>query len=107
MELCMIRRSLFQVVLCAAVCVALAGWSYGQSGTTTPLSKNDMNSSFLGRAMEMNAAELEFSRLAQTKAQNQQVKDFANMMVEDHTKALEQLHQAATGNPSSTMHQPG
>lgn len=43
--------------------------------------------------------EVELSKLAQTKATSQRVKDFANMMVADHTKANDQLKQlAATKN---------
>lgn len=40
-------------------------------------------------------AEVELAQLAQEKAQNQQVKDFAGMMIKDHTDANVQLKQIA------------
>jgi putative membrane protein len=43
--------------------------------------------------------EVELSKVAQSKATSQRLKDFANMMVRDHTKAGDQLKQlAATKN---------
>jgi putative membrane protein len=50
---------------------------------------------FLNRAMEMNQAEIELSRLAQNKSQNPQVKEYAEMMIQDHTQALDKLRSAA------------
>ncbi|HEX5150702.1 MAG TPA: DUF4142 domain-containing protein [Parafilimonas sp.] len=40
--------------------------------------------------------EIELSKLAQTKATSQRVKDFANMMVTDHTAASDKLEQMAS-----------
>jgi putative membrane protein len=53
------------------------------------------NAAFLKKAMEANAAEVQLGQLAQSKSQNQQVKDFGAMMVKDHTKALDRLQDAA------------
>jgi len=41
--------------------------------------------------MEANAAEVKMAELAQTKAQDQRVKDFASMLVKDHTMALDKM----------------
>jgi len=46
---------------------------------------------FLNKAMEGNAAEVKMGELAQTKAQDQKVKDFAAMVVKDHTMALDKM----------------
>ncbi len=46
---------------------------------------------FLTKAMEANAAEVKIGELAQTKAQDQRVKDFASMIVKDHTMALDKM----------------
>jgi putative membrane protein len=46
---------------------------------------------FLNKAMESNAAEVKFGELAQSKAQDQRVKDFAAMIVKDHTMALDKM----------------
>jgi putative membrane protein len=45
-------------------------------------------------AIEMNVAEVEASKLASDKAQDPQVKDFAEMMIKDHTEALSKLRPA-------------
>ncbi|MBA3315806.1 MAG: DUF4142 domain-containing protein [Planctomycetaceae bacterium] len=44
-----------------------------------------------------NEAEIRISEIAQQKAQNEQVKQFAKMMVDEHTKLGEQLQQASQG----------
>jgi putative membrane protein len=51
--------------------------------------------SFLNKAMEMNQAEINLSRTAQEKAQDPKVKEYAGMMIQDHTKALEELRNEA------------
>ena len=48
---------------------------------------------FLSKAMEMNTAELQIAEMAASKSQNASVKDFAQMLVQDHTKALEEIRQ--------------
>ena len=40
-------------------------------------------------------AEIEMARLAQSKSQNDQVKSFAQQMIDDHTKALSEVQQLA------------
>jgi len=52
---------------------------------------------FAEQAMMANVAEIKLGELAQKKAQNASVKDFAQMMVRDHTKAKNELKQAAKG----------
>jgi putative membrane protein len=42
-----------------------------------------------------NMAEIELARTAQTKSQNEQVKNFAQQMIDDHTKALNEVQQLA------------
>src|SRR5262245_2769545 len=46
---------------------------------------------FLTKAMEANAAEVKLAEMAQTKSQDQRVKDFASMIVKDHTMALDKM----------------
>jgi putative membrane protein len=64
----------------------------GQTGTT--------QGSFLNKAMEMNQAEINLSKMAQNKAENEMVKEYADMMVQDHTQALDELRNAAGGSQS-------
>src|SRR5262249_28914278 len=62
---------------------------------TNPQGTTQSNDSFIDRAMEMNQAEIELGRLAQNKSQNPQVKEYAEMMIQDHTQALDKLRSAA------------
>ena len=65
--------------------------SAAQSGT---LRKGDRT--FIEKAAKGGVAEVELGSLAQQKAQNQQVKDFAARMVQDHSKANEELKSIAS-----------
>jgi putative membrane protein len=73
----------------------------GQAGTTAQ-SANEQRTrgdgsdqDFLKKAVIANLAEIELGRLAAQKAQNPEVKQFAQMMVDGHTKALDELKQLA------------
>src|SRR5262245_56316332 len=46
---------------------------------------------FLMKAMETNAAEVKLGELAESKEQDPRVKEFASMMVKDHTMALDKM----------------
>lgn len=46
---------------------------------------------FLTKAMEANAAEVKLGELAESKSQDQRVKQFAAMVVKDHTMALDKM----------------
>ncbi len=50
-----------------------------------------VDASFMKKAAEAGLAEVQASQLAATKAANTQVKSFAQQMVDDHTKANEEL----------------
>ena len=51
---------------------------------------------FVGDMLAGGRAEVDLGKLAQQKARNKQVKDFAAMMVRDHTKAAAELKTVAT-----------
>lgn len=59
------------------------------SDASTPLA--DRDTAFANKAAIGGMAEVEFGQLAMTKASNAKVKDFASMMVNDHSKANEEL----------------
>ena len=48
---------------------------------------------FLSKAMEMNTAEVQLAEMAVNKTQNPQVKEYAEMLVRDHNKALDEIKQ--------------
>lgn len=69
------------------------GESYGaataSSGTSNTPSMNDRN--MMHHLAMANLAELSAARLALSKAQNPQVKAYAQQMIDDHTKAMSEL----------------
>ena len=95
----------FAIALCMTVaCWAQAQTGKSQQGTYSTTNQTPAANAFLKKAMEANEAEIELGRMAQTKAQDQRVKDFANMMVTDHTQMLNRLHDAMGTSTSSTHH---
>ena len=67
------------------------------SMSTAPVSQEDAD--WAAKIANANMTEIELSKVAQDKATSQRLKDFAAMMVTDHTKAGDQLKQlAATKN---------
>jgi putative membrane protein len=83
------------LVFAIALCMTVACWA--QTGTAT-----HADNAFLKKAMEGSETEIELGHLAQTKAQDPRVKEFANMMITDHTQALNRLHDAMGTSPGST-----
>ncbi|MES2315952.1 MAG: DUF4142 domain-containing protein [Pseudomonadota bacterium] len=65
----------------------------GSGSGTASLSKSDQK--ILMNMAQENMAEIEVARLAQSKSQNEQVKGFAQKMIDDHTKALDDVKQMA------------
>jgi len=61
-----------------------------------PLLAASADSSFVVKAAEGGQAEVQMAQLAQTKASNQAVKDLANKLVTDHTKANDNLKPIAS-----------
>lgn len=57
-----------------------------------------MDRTFYNRAAESGQFEVEISKLAEDKAASQEVKDLARMMVDDHTKANQELMSIAQKN---------
>lgn len=87
------------------------GESYSQSGTSGAASSSGMSSSessksysgkvskdderLMMQLAQANIAEINAGKLAEQKTSNEEVKSFAKKMVEDHTKALDDLKQIA------------
>jgi predicted outer membrane protein len=69
-----------------------AGATAGASGKSS-LSKGDEK--ILKDMAQANMSEIEAGKLAQGKSQNDQVKSFAQQMIDDHTKALNDVQQLA------------
>ena len=67
--------------------------SNGTAGQTAPDARH-----FADQAMMANTAEVKLGELAGKRAQSAAVKEFAQMMVRDHTKAKNELKQAVKGS---------
>jgi putative membrane protein len=105
--------SLLSCILVLGIATAASGLSQNppnQPGSrpstapTTPAPRPaaaSASDSFLTQAIESNAAEVQLAQLAATKAQNQRVKDYANMLVKDHSAALEKLQKLQQGGRAS------
>jgi putative membrane protein len=73
------------VVLCSGVGLALAG------GDKDKEMKPLTNASFVTKATQASLAEVELSKLALQKSQDEQIRAFAQRMVQDHQKASAEL----------------
>jgi len=73
--------------------------AHGQD-TRSPASRQDDSSKFYKKAAMGNMAEIELGKLGARKAQDPQVKQFAQQMVDAHQRALDNLKEVAAGNVS-------
>jgi putative membrane protein len=65
------------------------------SSATAANAPSNADQQFINNAAQGNRAEVELGRMMESKATNRNVKQFAQMMVKDHTDALNQLQQLA------------
>jgi putative membrane protein len=100
------NQSLAKVLYVAGVttfCTFLGCWAVLAHQETAPTKQENArrastaysNEGFVRNAAEGNMAEVKLGQLAQEKAQSPEVKKFAERMINDHTKANEQLKQVA------------
>ena len=87
----------------SAAALLLAGPAIAQSGTASSASGSASQASgsagqasaadkkFVTKAMQGGMAEVQLGQLASQKASSQEVKDFGQKMVDDHTKLNEQM----------------
>jgi putative membrane protein len=99
----MTDRTLSAALLVALVfALVLPGYSQSNTPQTTTTQKSPhaaATASPVAKAVEMNMAEVEAGKMASMKAENARVKEFAEMMVKEHTAALNQLR-TLPGAPS-------
>ena len=81
-------------MMCLVSFGAFAQSSNSNSSSNSKLSSADQQ--FVTKAAQGGMAEVELGQLAAQKAQNPQVKQFGQKMVDDHTKANDQLKQVAS-----------
>ncbi|HEX2473517.1 MAG TPA: DUF4142 domain-containing protein [Lacipirellulaceae bacterium] len=64
--------------------------------------KQEVEKFLAGCLLAKNKCEIEFAQLAQQQSQNPQVKEFAQMLEQDHQKIVQQLEQLAGGQAGQT-----
>lgn len=86
------------VLAAAALALSTGAWAQPAPKTTAPNEGTQQRSTlasadkdFLENAAQGGHAEVEGSKLAQTKSSNADVKQFAEQMIQDHTKANQEL----------------
>ena len=100
----------------AAVCISTLGWAQERGEERNPPVVRPASGAIahaVGTADQQIAAflfgctrnEVEISKIAQDKATSEEVRDFAAMMVKDHTPGMEKLQQLA--GPLVSVHAPG
>jgi len=74
----------------------LPGTNNNTQTSTTSANLSGPDADFVNKAAQGGMAEVELGKMVSEKAQNQAVKDFAQRMVDDHTKANDRLKQLAS-----------
>lgn len=77
------------------------GTTSGRQGADKSMQGNSAISMFIQKAAEANVAEIDLGRIAMQKASSQQVKDFAQQMIDHHSMAQEQLASLVSGTAST------
>ncbi|SHH63446.1 DUF4142 domain-containing protein [Massilia sp. CF038] len=72
-----------------------AGQTSSGSGSSSTANLSRADKKVLTDLGMANMAEIELARTAQSKSQNEQVKNFAQQMIDDHTRALNEVKQLA------------
>lgn len=72
------------------------------SAAERPINCRGSTSDFLDTAIEINEAEVQLGQLATTKAQSDSVKTYAQMLVKDHSMALQKLQKLRSDTDRST-----
>lgn len=88
-------------ILCLALCVSAVAQDKSpgsKSQKSTAKAGGASDAQFVTKAAQGNMAEVALGKLATEKSQNDDVKKFGQMMVDDHSKAEEELEGVASKN---------
>ncbi|KAA3507890.1 DUF4142 domain-containing protein [Agrobacterium rosae] len=90
-----IFKSTLTAIALASSCASMATAAMPASADTAAPAMNMDRTSFVNVVTSSNAFEIESSKLAEQKAQDADVKEFAKQMIADHTMAAEELKKVA------------
>ncbi len=83
------------------------GASTGQAGASSADKLSDRDQKMMKQLAEAHLGEIQLGKMAQDKAKSDEVKSFAKKMVDDHTKALDELKQIAQSKGVTLPEEPG
>lgn len=84
-------KTLTAMIICAGVCgMPLASTAFAQDTNAAAAAKVD-KTTFVNMATSSNMLEIQSSEMALQRATSEDVKAFANQMIQDHTRATEEM----------------
>lgn len=93
----------FMIAICSTDKAATVNaQSSGSNSATAANASSSADQQFLENAIKGNRAEVELGRMMESKATDPQVKQFAQLMVKDHSEALNQVQQLAQKKSSAS-----
>lgn len=99
-----IQIAMMAAALAGLLCLPAVAQSSSSNGKTSKLTASERQ--FLKEAAEGGKQEVELGKIAQTNAQSPAVKEFGERMVNDHSKANEQLEDVASKEGVTLPQQP-
>lgn len=83
---------MFRLAAVTAICALLAGWTV-LAAQTRRANPSNADESFVRSAAEASMSQVDLAKVAEQRALNPEVKKFAQLMSEEHSKLTEQLKQ--------------
>jgi putative membrane protein len=90
-----ISGKLSMLTVCTVLCALPAAAQSGMSGAQASTQASAADKHFVEKALQGGTAEVKLGQLASEKASSEDVKEFGQKMVEDHTKLGDQMKQVA------------
>jgi putative membrane protein len=96
-----------RLIVCAAACMLLLGFSFGADAQGASSTPSPGNSTFMNHAAADGLAEIRMGELALQKSSSPDVKKLARRIVADHTKTNAELKQVAQAHQVTLPPAPG
>jgi putative membrane protein len=97
------RRHLLSFAIAIAAAALAGPASFAQTASTTPVPGQSPTDIYVQKAAASDQFEIQSSRIASQKATSADVKTFAQMMVDDHTKSSEKIAAAAKADGAAQV----
>jgi putative membrane protein len=97
------RRHLLSIAIAIATAALAGPASFAQTTATTPSPGQSPTDIYVQKAAASDQFEIQSSRIASQKSTSADVKTFAQMMVDDHTKSSEKITAAAKSDGAAQV----